>query len=176
MENNTPSVSKFALPNGAILGILLIVIVVIMYVTGMLYEGTQWPMYIYYLIYPFFIGYCIYVYRAKNGGFLKLSQALKVGIAIAAISGLVYAIYNVIFAYVIEPGFAERMLDVARDNMLEQNPNMTDEQLEMGLSIAEKMSNPLLGGAFFIVMSVFFGFIYSLISGLIFKRENPYQD
>lgn len=175
MTNQYPT-AKFALPNGVVLGAILIVIVVIMYVTGMLYEGKQWPMYLFYLIFPLFIGYSIYTYRAKNGGFLTLGQAIKVGLAIAAISGLVYAIYNAIFAYIIEPDFADTMLDVARENMVKQNPNMTEDQIETGMAIAKKMSNPLLGGAFFILLSIFFGFIYSLFSGLIFKRENPYQE
>ena len=49
--------------------------------------------------------------------------------------------------------------------------NMTEDQVEMAMGFAEKFSNPFLGGAFWIILSTFFGFIYSLISGLIFKRE-----
>ena len=176
MSTDKNNITGFAFLNGLILGILLIIIVVIMYVTGMLYEGKQWPMYIYYLIYPLFIGYCIKVYRDRNGGFLTLTQALKVGMAIAAISGLIYALYNAVFYYFIEPDFASKMLDVAREQMLKQNPNMTNDEQEVALEIAKKMTSPIIGGAFFILLSVFFGFIYSLISGLIFKRENPNQD
>ncbi|MCB0457519.1 MAG: DUF4199 domain-containing protein [Flavobacteriaceae bacterium] len=172
MDNNYPTL-KFSFPNGIILGLILIIIVVLMYIMGMFEEGVQWPMYIYYLIYPFLIGYFVYSYRNKNGGYISLGQALKVGITSAVISGLVYFVYNIIFVTFIEPDFAERMIDVAREKMFEENPNMTEEQADMALSIMKKFSNPFLGGAFWIIMSAFFGFIYSLISGLIFKREKP---
>lgn len=173
METQKASVKKVALPNGLILGFILVFIVVIMYATDMFQEGTQWPMYIYYLIYPFLIGYFVHSYRNKNGGFLSLGEALKIGITSAVIGGLVYVIYNIIFVTLIEPDFSAQMLEVAKDQMYEQNPNMTEEQADLALGFAEKFSNPFLGGAFWIIMSAFFGFIYSLISGLIFKRERP---
>jgi len=172
MENNYPTL-KYAFPNGVVLGLLLLVIVVIMYVSGMLLDGVQWPMYLYYLIFPLFIGYVVHGYRKKNGGYMSLGQALKVGVTTAVISAVVYAIYNIIFVTLIDPSFTEKMLEVARDNMYEQNPNMTEEQAEMAMGFAEKFSNPFLGSAFWIVISAFLGFIYSLISGLIFKREKP---
>ena len=91
----------------------------------------------------------------------------------AVIGGVIYVVYNIIFVTLIEPDFAAQMLEVAREQMYEQNPNMTEEQADIALGFAEKFSNPFLGGAFWIIMSAFFGFIYSLISGLIFKRDRP---
>jgi len=173
METVKASVKKLALANGLVLGLILIFIVVIMYVMGMFQEGTQWPMYIYYLMYPFLIGFFVYSFRKSNGGFLSLGEALKIGVTSAVIGGVIYVIYNIIFVTFIEPDFAAQMLEVAREQMYEQNPNMTEEQAEMALGFAEKFSNPFLGGAFWIVMSAFFGFIYSLIAGLIFKRARP---
>ncbi|KAA3620935.1 MAG: DUF4199 domain-containing protein [Flavobacterium sp.] len=172
MDTNI-STLKFATPLGVVLGLILIVIVVVMYVTGMLQEGVQWPMYLFYLIFPLYTGYVVHAYRKANGGYLSLGSALKVGVTAAIISGLVYLVYNLIFVYLIDPEFPAKMLEVARENMYEQNPNITEDQVEMAMGFAEKFSNPFLGGAFWIVMSAFFGFIYSLISGLIFKRERP---
>ena len=165
-----PKTSKIGLNYGIILGVVLILIQVIMYVTGMFFEGKQWPMYVYYLIFPVTIILGIKTYKANNGGFLTLGQALKVGISIAAISGLLFAIYNAIFNLVIDPGFAEQMLDITREKLAE-NPNMTEEQIEMSIDWARKLGGPVIGGAFFIVMSVFFGFIYSLIGGLIMQKK-----
>lgn len=172
MENDYPTL-KFSAPNGVLLGFVIIVIAVIMYITGMLLEGQQWPVYIFYLFFPFFIGYCVHGYRNKNGGFLKLSQALKVGVTVAVVGGIVYGIYNLIFFYLIEPGITEQLLEVARENMYEQNPNMTEEQADMALGFVEKFSNPLFASAIYILLSAVFGFLYGLISGLIFKREKP---
>ena len=172
MDKENAPIKKTALNSGLIIGGLLLIIVAGMYATGALIEGVQWPMYIYYLLYPLLIGYTVHSYRKANGGFLTLGQALKVGVTAAVIGGIIYAVYNIIFVTFIEPDFIAQMMEVTREKLFE-NPNMTEEQADMTMGFVEKMSNPYLGGAFFIVLSAFFGFIYSLISGLIFKRERP---
>jgi len=55
--------------------------------------------------------------------------------------------------------------------VFESNPNYTEEQIEMSVKQGKKLGGPVFGGAFFILMSVFFGFIYSLISGLIMQKK-----
>jgi len=170
MEHETISSKKIMTTYGIGLGITLILISVLMYVTGMVYEGKNWPMVVYYLLFPAVLILGIYSYKKKNNGFLTLTDALKVGMAIAAISGLVYALYNIIFNYFIEPDFVEQMAEVTRTKLME-NPNITEEQIEMSLKWGKKMGGPIFGGAFFILMSVFFGFIYSLISGLIMQKK-----
>lgn len=173
MDNENAPIKKTAINFGIIIGVILLLIVAAMYATGMLQEGVQWPMYIYYGLYPFLIGYTVHAYRKANGGFLSLGQALKVGVTAAVIGGIIYAIYNIIFVKFIDPGLTEQIMDMTREKMFEQNPDMTEEQADVAMGFVEKFSDPFIGGAFFIVLSAFFGFIYSLISGLIFKREKP---
>ncbi|EZH74027.1 hypothetical protein ATO12_14215 [Aquimarina atlantica] len=169
MENKIPT-AKFSSSYGIILGMILVLIHVIMYVSGLLLDGEQWPMYLYYIIFPIFIFFAIHTFKKKSNGFLSLGQAIKIGISIAALSGLVYAIYNGIFNFFIEPDFIDQMLEVTREKMME-NPNMTEEQIEMSINWAKKLGGPIIGGAFFILLSVFFGFIYSLIGGLIMQKK-----
>ena len=173
MDNENAPIKKTALNSGLIIGGILLIIMAGMYATGALLDGVQWPMYLYYLLYPILIGYTVHAYRKANGGFLTLGQALKVGVTAAVIGGIIYAIYNIIFVTFIEPDYAAQIMEVTRAKLFEDNPNMTEEQADMTMGIVEKMSNPFFGGAFWIIMSAFFGFIYSLISGLIFKRERP---
>lgn len=144
-----------------------------MYVTGMVYEGAQWPMYIYYLAFPIVIIFGIKNYKSTNNSYLTLSEALKVGVLAGVISGILFLIYNLIFNYIIEPEFSDQMLDVARTQMAEAG-TLTDEQIEMSLGWVKWMSNPLLGGAIWIAMSAFIALIYSLIAGLVMKNENPH--
>ena len=172
MDNENAPIKKTALNSGLIIGGLLLIIVAGMYATGALIEGVQWPMWIYYLLYPVLIGYTVHAYRKANGGYLSLGQAFKVGVTAAVIGGIIYAVYNIIFVTFIEPDFVAQMMEVTREKLFE-DPNMTEEQADMTMGFVEKFSDPYLGGAFFIVLSAFFGFIYSLISGLIFKRERP---
>lgn len=170
MENQLLSPGKFARNYGIILGLILILISVIMYVTGMQLEGVQWPMYIYYIIFPIIIIYAISQYKKNNHNLLSLGQAIKVGLIVAVISGLVFAVYGVIFHYIIDPEFQEQAMEVVRDKMLE-NPNLTEELVDQQMEWIEKVQNPILGSAIWIAMSAFFGLIYSVIGGLVMKKE-----
>lgn len=162
--------STFSLPYGVLLGLILIVITVLMYVTGMIEEEKQWPVYIYYLIFPIFIGYSIYAYRNKNI-YLSLSEALKVGISVAFISGAVYGIYNLIYMYFIEPDTVEKVVQIAEEKLA--NQNMSESQIEENLKFVRRFANPWFASSMFILLSIAFGFVYSLISGVIFKKDKP---
>ena len=56
--------------------------------------------------------------------------------------------------------------------MIEQNPNMTQDQIDMSMEMAKKFSTPAITSAFALVGSLFFGLIISLVAGLIMKKEN----
>lgn len=170
METQQLSPGKFSVNYGLVLGIILIIIMVVMYATGLLLEGAQWPMIIYYVIFPAFIIYAINQYKKQLGGFLSLSQALKVGVATAVISALVYGVYNIIFNYFIDPEFIEKSTEMVREKLYD-NPNMTEEMIDNTINTMKKFSNPLLGSAIWIGLSAIFGLIYSLIGGLVMKKE-----
>lgn len=170
METKQLSPGKFALNYGLILGIIMIVIHVTMYASGMMLEGVQWPMYLYYIIFPAFVIYTISQYKKYNGSLLTLSEALKTGVAVAAISALVYAVYNILFNYIIDPEFIGKMMETTREKLYE-NPKMTEEMVDKSIEMMEKFSNPVLGSAIWIGLSAIFGLIYSLIGGLVMKKE-----
>ena len=174
-DAKNPTPGKFAMNYGILLGIILILISVIMYITGMALDGIQWPMYIYYLVFPIVIIIAIKDYKNKNNDFLTLSDALKTGIATGVISALLFLAYNLIFNYIIEPTYSEQIIAKTRDTMSEMD-KLTSEQIEMSLKYMKWVSNPLLGGAIWLAFSAFFSLIYSLIAGLIMKNKNPYEE
>lgn len=173
IQTKTPA--KFAMTYGIVLGVIFILIAVIMYVTGMPLRGEQWPQYLYYLIFPAGIIIAIKKFKVDNGGFLELKDAIKIGLTIGVISGLVYLVYIFLFNYVIDPEYNAMIIEVAREQMLEQS-NVTEEQVDQMMGFIEVMANPFLGGALWIGLSLFFGLIYSLIGGLVMKQDNPYPD
>ena len=170
METQKLSTGKFAMNYGLILGVVMILISIITYVTGLALEGAQWPNWIYYIIFPIIVIYAISQYKKHNANLLSLGEAIKVGLTIAVVSALVNIIYGLIFNYVIDPEFMGQMADVIRDKMLE-NPGMTEELVDQQMKFVEIFMNPLLGSAMFIGLSMIFGLIYSLIAGLIMKKE-----
>jgi len=170
METQQPTPGKFARNYGIILGVIMILIGVIMYVTGMSLKGIQWPQYLYYVIFPIVIFYAISQFKKQNANTLSLGQAIKVGVVIALISAIVYIIYGLIFQYIIDPEFMGQMKEVVRDKMMEA-PNATQELVDQQMKFVEMFMNPFIGSALWVGLSLFFGLIYSLIGGLVMKKE-----
>ena len=170
METQKLTPGKFALNYGLILGLVMIAIAVVTYVTGMALELKQWPQYLYYIIFPITVIYAISQYKKSNGNLLRLGEAIKIGVLIGVVSAIVYVIYGLIFNYIIDPEFMDLMKEAMRDKMLEI-PNLTEEMVDQQMSMVEKFMDPLVGSAFWIAMSAFFGLIYSLIGGLVMKKE-----
>lgn len=171
MDSEIKSPGKFAVNHGIILGLILVIIYASMYATNMLIEGTQWPMVLFYVIFPMYLIYVISQFKKANGNLLTLSDALKVGVAAAVISGLVYAVFSIILFYVIDTELMDKMMEVAREKLYE-NPKMTSEMVEKSMEMAEKFSGPLIGSAIWIALSALFGLIYSLIGGMVMKKES----
>jgi hypothetical protein len=173
METEKGSVKKVAMQYGLILGLVSVLLSVIVYALGQTYEQPWWQSLLSFVIMLSCIIYALKAFKESNGGFLSLGEALKVGLATALIAGIIGVLFNMLFVTVIEPDFAANIVEKASSDMVEQNPNMTEDQMEMAISITEKMVSPVVMAAMGIILSLFFGFIISLISGLIMKVEKP---
>ncbi|HLT54022.1 MAG TPA: DUF4199 domain-containing protein [Flavobacteriaceae bacterium] len=171
MEFQKIAPGKFSLSYGLLLGFVMIIISVISYVTGAALEGAKWPQFVYYIIFAIVIFYAVSQYKKKNANTLSLGDALKVGVLIGVISALIAAVYNILFSYVIDPEFMDKAMEFAKEKMIEDNPNMTQEIVDQSMSVMKVFFNPFVLSAFLIAMSALFGLIYSLIAGLIMKRD-----
>ena len=171
MENQKLSAQSVMLNNGLVLGLVSILIGVVNYALGNIYKPHWIISVVGILITIAFIVLGIKKIKESNNGFLKLGEALKIGLGIALISGIIYTVYLFVFTSYIEPDFYTNMLKVQEANMLEQYPNMSDEQLETSLEMAGKFMGPGVTSAFTIAGSLFFGFIIALIVGLIMKKS-----
>lgn len=173
MENQKASIKKIALNYGIIWGLLSIVLSVISYVTNNHIDRPMWLTIAGLAIMVGIIVYGLKAYKSENEGFLSVSDALKVGLAISVIAGIIGTIFNLIFVTVIEPEFINQTLEFTREKMITDNPDMTQDQMDMAMGITEKMMTPLVMSAMGIIFTLFLGFITSLISGLIMKVNRP---
>ncbi|MCK7589962.1 DUF4199 domain-containing protein [Subsaxibacter sp. CAU 1640] len=172
MEEQKPKASKFIINYGVILGIVSILISVVMYVTNLYIEKSWIAGTLSFIAMVAILIYGINEFKKNNAGFLSLGQAIKLGIGMALVAGIIGVVYNLIFVNFIEPDFMEQMMQMQFDKMVEDNPNMTQEQLEMSMEMGRKFSSPWITSAISIVGSLFLGLIISLIGGLIMKKEN----
>jgi len=173
MDNQKASLKKIALNYGLLLGLASVALSVVTYVMGVHLERPWWASVLGIVIMAALIVYGLKAFKQDNGGFLSLGEAIKVGLAISVIAGIIGAVYNYVFVTVIEPDFVAQMMEITKEQMIEQNPDMTEEQMEMGLSITEKFMSPGIMSAMAIIFTLFLGFIISLISGLVMKQNRP---
>ena len=132
MENQKTSPKQFILNYGVILGVVSIIFSVLMYaVQGMNFEPPFWQKALGYIFSIVIIYFGIKKFKESNNGFLKIGQAIKIGVGIALIAAILIVIFTFIFSNFIEPDFQEKLLDFARNKILESNPEATDDELEI---------------------------------------------
>jgi Na+-transporting NADH:ubiquinone oxidoreductase subunit NqrE len=173
MENQKDAIKKIGINYGIIWGLLSIVLSVIAYVTDNHIERPMWLTIAGLAIMAGIIVYGLKAFKLENEGYLSVSESLKVGLAISLIAAITTAIYNYIFITVIEPDYVIQMLEFSTEQMVIQNPDMTQEQMDMATGITEKMMTPTIMTAMGIIIPLFLGFITSLICGLILKVNRP---
>lgn len=167
------SAKKHMVNYGLILGVISLIMGVYFYISET-YFKPHWAFGVFgFIVMIVIITLAIKAFRADNGGFLTLGQALKVGIGVALVSALIGVGWNLLLTNVLVEDYPDKMMAFQREMMIESQPDMSDEQLDTAMGFMEKFSNPIFTNAVQVLMGIFFGFIISLISGLVLKRENP---
>jgi len=168
------SISKFSLNPGLMLGGILILISVITYVLGLNPVDNSWIGWVSYTAMAFAFFYYQKTYRDNfNDGFLSLGEAVKIGVTIAVVAGILTAIYNVIFMLYIEPDYIDKMLLKIEEQMLDANPDMPQAQIDMALAMSKKTMSPMISIPLGIIGSAVSGLILSLATGFFTKKNNP---
>jgi len=171
MENQPVPTKNVIINFGLYLGIASILISVVVYALGMQYDQDWKTGSIGIIAMAVIIFLGIKKYKEFNNGYLTVGQALKTGVGIALIGGIISVIYSLIFMNFIEPDFMANTMAKAEQQLMENAPNLSDEQIEMQIEMMQKFSTPAITSAFAIVGSLFIGFIISLISGFIQKND-----
>lgn len=171
METQAPKTSTYALRYGLILGGISIVFGIMLYSLDMQYDQSWGVSLVNFAIMIAVIIMGLMAFRKDNNGLMSLGQALKVGIGAALISGILAVIYQMVLMNVIEPDFMANMMEIRKAEMMDKYPNLTPEQVDSQMEMMKKFSGPGLVVAFTLIASLFFGFIFSLIGGLILKRS-----
>jgi low temperature requirement protein LtrA len=170
MENQKQSIKSLILLYGTILAVITILISVVKYAMGNHLERNVWESVFGIALMIALTVYPIMLFKKGNNGFLNLSQSIKIGLGVAAVSGIISIVYFFIFANYIEPEFAKQVMDAQMTEAIKQNPNMSSADLEKGREMGQKFVMPMLYGGI-IVVNLFLGFIISLIAGLAMKKE-----
>ena len=173
METKNVNFLSITLRNGILLGLASVAFTVLLYITDFLYTDSTLLAVITWLINVVFIVMAVEQYKKANEGFLSIGEAIKVGVLVAVIAGVIGAIYQVIYATIIDPDYYDKVVEVAMKKMSAM-ANFNEEQLE---EFQDKMyaNKPSIVSSFStsIIFSAIGGLIISAIVGAVKKKEQP---
>ena len=164
---------KFAMNYGAFLGIILVLLAVLIYVFG-IEEESVIPVWLNNGAIILFITYAIFQYKnIYQNGFISYSTSLKLGTTVAFFASVILAFYNFIFITYINPDFLAESLATAEQAILNSNPEISEEELELFLDMTNKLMQPHWLMMMGMLSGTFMGFIYSAIISLFTKNPDP---
>ena len=173
MNLSTSSIKSTIISFGLLLGLISVIFQVMLYFLDMHYKNDSTAGIVSLIIMIGILFYSFTQFKKSNDGFISLSEALKIGIGASLVSALVGVLYTQILINFIDPDTMTKSLELSMETMRIQNPEMPQEAFDTVRSIQEKMSSPLVLSAVQIIFALFFGFIISLIVGLIIKKSKP---
>jgi len=164
------TVARNALNYGVMIGLAMIIISLLFYILNINDQSISQYISTVLIIAGIIIG--VLNYKKNNGGFISYGQSLGTGVLIGLFSSIIVSIYTIIFFKFIDPGMIDVVLRKAEEKMLEKNPSMTDEQLEVAMSYTRKFMTPLWMSITSILGSTFISFIASLIISIFTKKND----
>ncbi len=173
MKNSAASLKSHILQYGIMLGAISVVFALMLFFLDMHYTQESAANWINYIITTSIIILGIYNFRRANEGFLSLSESLKIGLGISVIGGIIGVLYTVLLINFLDPDTIEKTLEVTQNKMIDANPEISQAQLDQMREMQEKFSGIGIISTMIMVFSLFFGFIISLIGGLILRRNRP---
>jgi len=173
MTNYPLKTSDYSLQYGALLGVISVVFALMLFFLDQHYQGGTAVNVVNTVIMVSVIVLGQYAYKKANSNYLSLAEGLKIGLGISLISALISVAYYFILVNFLDPDTMEKALLLAQDKMIEVNPKLTQKELDDIAEISRKFSGPGVTSTFILIFNLFFGFIISLISGLIIKKSKP---
>ena len=173
METTKLSTKKFAINNGLLLGLAGVVLGVIIYVLNMHLEQSWVSSVVGTIITIIILVYAFKQYKSANNGFMSIGQGLKLGMGIIVISTIISVIFNYVLMNIIEPDMLAQMQELQMEKMIETNPDMTQSQIDAAKEMSAKFSSPAIVAAVQLAIGLIFGFIITLITALIMKKNDP---
>lgn len=170
MGKSSPQTSSYALNFGTMLGIATVFFSLMLFILDAHYQGDTLSSVVPLFLSVGFINYGIYQFKKDNSGFVSLSEALKVGVGIALISGIIGTIYGVILTEFLDPEFMNKTFEIAKQKMLDANQELSIEDANQAIEMSKKSASLPVRIAGGLISSVFIGFFVSLIGGLILKK------
>lgn len=171
MEPKNVTTGAYALNYGVILGLISVIFSLMLYFMDMHYQGGTMQTIVSLLIMVGAIMVGIIAYKKANEGFVSLGEALKIGLGVSLIAAIIGFGYYMLLANVLDPDLTEKSIEFQMQKMRMDNPELSQEVLDQSKEMQKTFSAPYILAPVIIITNLFFGFIISLIGGLIVKKS-----
>ena len=165
-----PSLLKSAMNYGAMLGIVLIAVSLIFYlldITDSTISTITTSVVTLGGIYYIQIHYRMNVL----GGYMSYGEALGVGTVSMIFASVISAFYLYIFLTFIDASQIDIAMEQAYNDMVERG--MEEEQINQAMEFSTMLMTPGMMAVMGFLGSAFFGFIFSLITSIFTKKQDP---
>jgi len=171
MEELKPKIGKFAWTYGLLLGLVSVIFNVMLYSMDLHYEQGWGVRGVGLVLMLAAIVLGIMQYKKANSGYLKIVDGVKLGAGIGLVSAILGLIYYALLTNVLEPDFFDKSMEIAKVQVLEKNPTMTDEQWNQGVEMQRNfawMAYPIV-----IIFNIIIGLVIGVITGAIMQNKRP---
>jgi len=173
MEDQNLELKNHILQYGSILGGISVVFGLMLYSLEMHYQNDTNVTIVSLVITIGVIAFAQFNYRTDNEGFMSLSQGIKIGLGMAAISGIINVLYFLVLSNIIDPEMMNKAIEVGMNEFLDQNPEASEELIEQVKDMQENFTGALTSSSVMIIFSLLTGLVISLVTGLFLKRNRP---
>ena len=173
MLESKGTIKSTVLNYGLIMGGLSVAFTLMLFIMDMHYQNSSIQQWTGLLIMAGSIVFGQIAYKKANDGFISLGEGMKIGIGIVALGSSIGILYGLFQGYVLDPETMTKAMDYAINQAIDQNPELTDEMIEAIKGAFEFFTNPFLSSAIGITVSLFFGSLISLLTGLAVKKNRP---
>ena len=171
MENQKKTTARTALNFGLLLGAINVVLGFMLYSLDMHYQQESSTSIIGYALMIGIILIGIIQFKNSNEGYISLSEALKTGVGTALISSILVCFYTFFMIKYLDPEFLDKSIEYQKQKMLQENPEISLESVNKLFEMQKEFSGPFIISGFIIIFNLFFGFIISLVVGLIVRKS-----
>ena len=165
------SLRDFILHYGTILGLISIAFALMIFFLDLHYAQENSVSLVNYGMSVLVLIIALSDYRKNSNGLLSLKDSIKMGMGVFLISSFYVSVYTIILINFLDQETLTKSLEVTEMKILEQNPEISEDQLDQILSFQEKFSTPFVIVTVLIIFSLISGFFSSLILGLILKKS-----
>ncbi|MGB4205962.1 MAG: DUF4199 domain-containing protein [Bacteroidales bacterium] len=170
MEEKSMTLNKNSMMTSISVGGAIVLVSIVLYIFDLDARGF-WG----YLIYAILLAGIIWGTKKfrdhYNNGLLTYGQGIKSGLLIGLYTGIINAVYTFLFFKYFAPEQISVVLQKYEEQILERTPDITDQQLDMALSMTEKFMTPGFMAFNSLIYTLLSALLLSLIVAIFMKRN-----